>query len=201
MTDSADAIREATLDLLNKQETHLPSPQEVATLARVPAEEVAAIFTSEANIFLFLLQPLVESMDHEVKPLTIHRVPTMSQQREALTAAIRACVANPRQVHLLRSMLGSAQGSYRNQTVDAFSYQNGLRFIGTEHAADPVYLRRVHFVAELVGAAFGSHRHDITEPETFNALVDSCMGILNPPHESQDGPARFRPRPRGQLPE
>lgn len=185
-----DAIREATLELLLAQQSvEFPSPQAVAERAGVDVSDVEAIFATEPLSYRFLLDPLIKSIDEEVRELPIHRNPTRSQQREALEATLRGCLANPQQVVLLRNMMGWEQNEYRRQTVDAISHQSGLRLIGSDHGEDPVYLRRVHFLAEFVGGAFVSHRHNMSDPDDFAALLVSSLGILNPPALDYDDPS------------
>ena len=175
------AIREAALDLILDLGHKFPTPEEVAERANVPLADVQHLAPTDETLFGFLLRPFVDSVDAHLKELPIHQTPTLGQQREILDGILCAATENPRQLALVIFLLADKKHKPFSVRSDRFAYQSGLRLLGADYDHDPEKMSRVYLASELLAIAVVSRRHDLHDAQFREILLDSLLGVINPP--------------------
>jgi hypothetical protein len=173
------SVRDAVLDL-----TLRPFPSDfthvaIAQRAQVEVGLIQAQWPDLENLVAFTLEPLATAADDLFREMPMHASPTPDQQREILSALLTAAVEFPRHHALVLRFLTSDSKAMAGR-ADKVAYQVGVRLLGVDYDTDPDQMLRVYVVTEILACAVASNRHDVTNPRTREALLDSMCAILNP---------------------
>lgn len=193
--EDEENIRNAALDLALNTDTSQLTCEGVAARAGVPVETLKDFCHSNESLLRFILDPLTTDLDNRLRLLPIHQAPTYNQRRQVLAAMLDAGINHPRQAALIIRIRTNPNIVVDHRHADRFSYQAGVRLLGTEYDTDPDAMTRVNLTTDLLCLAMCSGRHDLTSAHEREVLIASALAALSPaapPPDRSGTPERRR---------
>lgn len=173
-------IRNAALDLALNTDTSRLTCANVAERAGVPLEAVQEFCRSDEALIGFMLSPLTADLDNRLRLMPIHSSPTIDQRHDVLDAVLDAGLEHPAQVALIVRIRTNPHMSIDHRRADRFSYQAGVRLLGTEYDSDPDVMTRVNLITDLLCLTIANQRVDFADKRQRNVILDSALAALSP---------------------